>query len=186
MMNGLQMLDGVDERLRQVENEARATQDELNWLIARRDHERSEEAAALRALARIRVKTLSEPSPDLNRLDEADIKAHELLTRRQNSIAAAEAELEAGRPALDAAQRERERCAAALHAVEADAEQALPKAKEAILADPAWQTERAAAEAALRVAEHADQKAAFALQDSEVKGKPYLADPLFTYLWQRK
>jgi len=186
MMNGLQMLDGVDERLRQVENEARAAQDELNWLVARRDHARSEEAAALRALAHIRLKVLDESSSDLSRLDEADIKAQEILTKRHKSIAAAQADLESARPALVAAQLERDRCAAALHAVEADAQQALSKAREAVLADPAWQAERTAAEAALRVAEHADQKAAFALQDSEVKGRPYLADPLFRYLWNRK
>ncbi len=191
MMNGLQLLDSVDQRLRQAEAQAGAAQQELDWLIARRDHVRAEEAAALRALARIRLQALHRlggpqgAAAELQRLDEADAQARTLLDQRQSLIATAEADMRAKQPALAAAEQARDRCAAALHAADADAERALEQAREAVLADPVWRAKRDAAEAAARVAEHADQKAAFALQDSEVKGGPYLADPLFAYLWRR-
>ena len=185
MMNGLQLLDNVDQRLRQIEAEAAAGQAELEWLVSRRDQARAEEAAALRALAHIRLAALGDGTADLRRLDEADAKAEALLSRRRADLAATEQELRAREPAVTAAERERERIAAALHDADANAEQALSAAKDAVLADPAWQAKQLAAEVASRVAEHADQKASFALTDSEVKGRPYLADPLFAYLWRR-
>ena len=42
-----------------------------------------------------------------------------------------------------------------------------------------------AAEEAERIAQHAEQKASFAARDFEEKGRPYRADPLFAYLWDR-
>ncbi|WP_428541343.1 hypothetical protein [Rhodopila sp.] len=185
MINGLQLLDNVDQRLRQIQGEAAAGQSELEWLIARRDQARADEAAALRALARIRLAALGEGSVDLRRLDEADAKAEALLSRRRAEIEAAREALHAREPALAAAERERERIASALRDADANAERALSAAKQLVLDDPEWQARQQVAEAASRVAEHAEQKAAFALTDSEVKGRPYLADPLFAYLWRR-
>ena len=43
----------------------------------------------------------------------------------------------------------------------------------------------ASAEEAARIAQHAEEKAAFARDDLATKGKPYLDDPLFAYLWRR-
>jgi hypothetical protein len=185
MMNGLQMLESVDQRLCQAESEAAAAQGELDWLLSRRDYARAEEAAALRALAQIRLGSLRNGPADIQRLDETDAKVKMLMAQREAAIAAAKSELAAMDPALAAAELERERHAAALRTVEAGAERALADSRDAVLADPAWQAKRNTAEMAERVQEHAEQKAAFALKDSEEKGKPYLADPLFKYLWER-
>jgi hypothetical protein len=48
-----------------------------------------------------------------------------------------------------------------------------------------WVRLRDAAAAAARIAGHAAQKAEFAQQYRDAKGRPYLADPLFRYLWER-
>jgi hypothetical protein len=185
MLNGMQMLDGVDERLRRSESEAAAAQAELDGLIARRDQARAAEVAALRSLARIRLGELRSGSAELERLDGADARAQGLLEEQRKAIAAADEQLAAQLSVLALAKIEREKHAEALRSVEARAEQALSAAHDAVLADPEWQRLREAAEAAHRMAEHADHKAQFAMQDSNVKGQPYLADPLFSYLWNR-
>jgi ribosomal protein L17 len=185
MLNGMQMLDGVDERLRRSESEAAAAQAELDGLIARRDQARAAEVAALRTLARVRFGELRSGSAELERLDGADARAQALLEEQRKAIAAADEQMTAQLSVLGVAKVEREKHADALRAVEAKAEQALSAAHDAVLADPEWQRLREAAEATRRMAEHADHKAQFAMQDSTVKGQPYLADPLFSYLWKR-
>lgn len=179
------MLDGVDERLRRSESEAAAAQAELDGLIAQRDQARAAEVASLRALARIHLGKLRSGSAELERLDGADARAQELLEEQRKAIAVADDQVAAQLSVLALAKIEREKHAEALRSVEARAEQALSAAHDAVLADPEWQRLREAAEAARRMAEHADHKAQFAGQDNTVKGQPYVADPLFSYLWNR-
>ena len=110
------------------------------------------------------------------------------LRRAEQEAQSAEAEaasLQQRREAVRAAQAERDRRAAALREAEAAQHQALDAARQRAVADPEWQRLRASAEEAARIAQHAEEKAAFARGDLATKGKPYLDDPLFAYLWRR-
>ncbi|HZO12805.1 MAG TPA: hypothetical protein VFB62_06095, partial [Polyangiaceae bacterium] len=51
---------------------------------------------------------------------------------------------------------------------------------------PSWATQRARIDGLRRVVEKAEAKAAQAEGDREAKRKPYDADPLFRYLWERR
>ncbi|MBX6741167.1 MAG: hypothetical protein IRY87_03850 [Acetobacteraceae bacterium] len=185
MLNGVQLFDSFDERLNRAQREAAATQAQAEAIAARRDQARAAETEALRALTRLRLAGLRDGEAALGRLDAASERIRALLAERAQAVAAADAELAARRQDLAAAQAERDRRAAALQEAQAEIERKLAAARERGAEDPEWQRLHAAAEEAARIAIHAEQKAAFARQDLEAKGKPYRDDPLFAYLWDR-
>ncbi len=185
MLTGMQLFDEVDDRLARAQQEAAAAQAEAEALAHRRDAARAAEAEALRALARLRLRALAAGDDALGQLDAAEAQVRALLAERGGPLAAAEAELARRRQALDAARAERDRHAEALRAAEARDAEAMTAARARIEADPEWQRLDAAAEKAARIATHAAQKATLAGEDLEAKGRPYLEDALFAYLWDR-
>ncbi|MFC7474437.1 hypothetical protein ACFQS7_08735 [Dankookia sp. GCM10030260] len=185
MLSGFELLDSVDDRLRRAEQEAQSAEAEAAGLQQRREAVRAAQAEALRSLARLRAQALRDGGAALGQLDAAEQQVRALLQARGEAALAADAVLAERRAALDAAQAERDRRAAALRAVEAAQHQALDAARSRAEADAEFQRLRAGAEAAARIAQHAEEKAAFARDDLATKGKPYLDDPLFAYLWRR-
>jgi hypothetical protein len=187
--SGGDLMQGVDERLARAEREAQAVQAEADQLAARRDALRAAEAEALRGLARLRLDALRQggcgADAALDRLDAAGARARALIEERARAFAAAEAELAERRRALEAANAVRDAEAARLREAEAAFAAALAAARERLAEDPEWRRLRDAAAEAARTAQHAEQKAAYARQDREAKGKPYEDDPLFLYLWRR-
>ncbi len=184
MVRGQQVLSSLDNQLDAAERDARAQQAEADALVARLDALRAEEAAALRDLAKVRVELLGEAAA-LGRLDAAETRAQAILASRHAAIADADRALSGARADVatlaamrDAAlQRQREGQAAA--------QAALGEARQRLASDPAWVAQRRAAEEADSIADRARQKAGFARDDLATKGQPYLADPLFAYLWKR-
>lgn len=185
MLSGRQVLDSVDERLARAAREARAAQDEADALIARRDALRTDEAAALRELARLRMDALQGGAASIDRLNAAEAQALAALTGRRALLADADATLAERRREAAAATATRDAAAAALREAEAEARRRLEAAQAATRGDPAWQRLHAAATDAARIAERAAQKSALAAEDLAAKGKPYLDDPIFAYLWRR-
>lgn len=185
MLSGFELLDSVDDRLRRAEQEAQSAEAEAAGLRQRREAVRGAQAEALRSLARLRAQSLRDDGAALGQLDAAEEQVRALLRARGEAATAAEAVLAERRSALDAAQAERDRRAAALRAAEAAQDQALDAARARAEADPEFQRLRTSAEEAARIAQHAEEKAVFARNDLATKGKPYLDDPLFAYLWRR-
>ncbi|WP_165943412.1 coiled-coil domain-containing protein [Roseicella aquatilis] len=185
MLNGFQLLDTVDDRLRQAEQEAQAAEAEMAGLEQRRVAVRAAQAEALRGLARIRARMLGDGGAALDRLDSVEQEVRGLLEARREAAAGAEAVLRERQAALAAAQEERDRRAAALRAEETRQEQALAAARQRAEGDAEAQRLRAVAEEAARIARHAEEKAALAAQDLASKGRPYMDDALFAYLWRR-
>lgn len=185
MLSGRQVLESVDERLARAEREARAAQAEVDTLAARRDALRTEEAAALRDLARLRVTALQGGRASLERLDAAEAQALAALTARRALLADADARLAERRNAAAETAAARDAATSALRQAEAAARAKLEAARAALERNPDWQRQRDAVAEAGRVAERAAQKARLAEQDLAAKGKPYLADPIFAYLWKR-
>jgi hypothetical protein len=186
MLNGSQLLQSFDERLARAEREAAATQAEADGLGRRINALRQAEAQALRELARLRLDMLGQDGgAAVEKLDAASTRARALLEERARGAEAAEAELAERRRAVQEASEARDREARRLQEAEAAAAQALAAARERLAADPEWIRLRDLAAEAARTAQHAAQKADFAREDRETKGRPYLADPLFAYLWNR-
>lgn len=185
MLSGLQLFDSVDEPLRQAERDALAAQDEAMALAARRDQARAIQAEAIRDLARIRAQELRDGGASLGRLDMAEEQVRQALGQRSAASLAAAADVGDRRDAVARAMAERDTLAGTLRALEADQASAMAAAESAARADPEWQRLEATANQARLTAQHAEQKAAYARNDLVAKGKPYMNDPLFAYLWRR-
>lgn len=185
MVSGGAVLQEMDAQLAAAQREASAAQTETDRLAARREGLRAEEAEALRALARLRVLELADGRTALDALDAAGARVQDSLRRRAADLEAAQRAVLDARDALVAAEAQRDAEAARHRAAEEAAAAALRAADEKAAGDEAFQRLSAAAEEAERIAQHAEQKAGFAERDFEEKGRPYRADPLFAYLWDR-
>jgi hypothetical protein len=145
---------------------------------------RQREIGVLSVLARIRMREI-EGGELKAALDETGKRVKELLGRREGALAAVGEELAAAERQQAALADER----AVQHGVVTDAERAVDEAEaaaqQALQADAAYRAKLEAAAAADNVADSAEAKATAAHTDRAEKGKPYEADPLFSYLWGR-
>lgn len=185
MVSGIAVLQELDARLAEAQREASAAQTEADRLAAQREGLRAEETEALRALARLRLQDLADGRTALAALDAAGAQVQESLRRRAAELEVAQRAVLDARDALVAAEARRDAEAARQRAAEEAMAAALRAAEEKAAQDPEFQRLSAAAEEAERIAQHAEQKAGFAVRDFEEKGAPYRADPLFAYLWDR-
>ncbi len=185
MVSGVAVLQEMDQRLADAQREASAAQTQADTLAARREGLRSEEAEALRELARLRVLELADGRTALDALDAAGAQVQASLRRRATELEAAQRAVLDARDALIAAEAKRDAESARQRAAQ-EAEAAALRAAEAKAAEDAdYRRLATAAEDAERTAQLAEQKAGFAARDFEEKGRPYRADPLFSYLWDR-
>ncbi|HUQ53522.1 MAG TPA: hypothetical protein VM692_14950, partial [Gammaproteobacteria bacterium] len=141
---------------------------------------RQAELGCLSVLAKMRLREIEGAEVSAS-LDATGSSVRELLAQREVAQAANEADI----ARADDRRKELESERAAQHAVVAAAEQALDEARaaaqKALAADEHYRAAMAAAEASDRVADLAEDKAKAAHKDREEKGKPYEADPLFSY-----
>ena len=185
MVSGVAVLQEMDAHLAEVQREASAAQGEADRLAARREGLRAEEADALRDLARLRLMELAEGKAAVEALDAAGARVQDSLRRRAAELEQAQRAILDARDAVAAAEARRD-AEAARHRAAQDAEAvALRAAEVKAESDAEFRRLRATAEEAERIAQHAEQKAGFAQRDFEEKGRPYRADPLFAYLWDR-
>ncbi|MBP0465246.1 hypothetical protein J5Y09_15075 [Roseomonas sp. PWR1] len=185
MVNGVAVLQEMDARLADAQREASAAQGEADRLAARREGLRAEEAAALRELARLRLTELQDGKAALDALDSAGAQVRESLARRAVELDAAQKAVLDARDALLAAEAKRDAEASRHRAAQEAEAAALREADARAAQDAEFQRLSATAEEAERIAQHAEQKVGFATRDFEEKGRPYRADPLFAYLWDR-
>ncbi len=184
-MNGTAVLQEMDQHLAEAQRVASAAQTEADRLAAQREGLRTEEAEALRELARLRLVELADGRSVVAALDAAGAQVRESLARRASELDAVQRGVLDARDALVAAEAKRD-AEAARHRAAQDAEAAALRAADAKAAqDQDFQRLSTAAEEAERIAQHAEQKSGFAARDFEEKGRPYRADPLFAYLWDR-
>ncbi|WP_181701481.1 hypothetical protein [Chthonobacter albigriseus] len=156
----------------------------LRETTAEGDRLRSERAEGFRALARIRLDALARDEV-VGELDQAERRALELLDRRRGAVDAIADRRKALSARLDAAEEDREARAAARDGAIEAIEALSAKVEARIADDPAWKAADEAVRRAETVAAESDRKAAQAEADREEKRKPYEADSLFMYLWNR-
>ena len=185
MVSGVAVLQEMDQRLAEAQREASAAQTQADTLAARREGLRTEEAEALRELARLHVLELADGKTALDALDAAGAQVQASLRRRATELEAAQRAVLDARDALMAAEAARD-AEATRHRAAQEAEAAALRAADAKAGEDAhYRALATAAEEAERTAQLAEQKSGFAARDFEEKGRPYRADPLFAYLWDR-
>ncbi len=145
---------------------------------------RQEQAELFRALARIRLDSLAR-EPVIGRLDEAESKALAAIERQRQRLEELAKRREELRSEIAAATEDRAKRSDAVRQA-AEAISALVEATQARLADDLeWQAQSARLSGAEARAAAAEEKAQRAESDRDEKSRPYLADRLFVYLWER-
>lgn len=184
MLSGMQVLGSIDQAVRQALDEAAAIDQEIAGLTERRLRLHEQQGQAYRELALLRLNASSRERL-VSPLSAAEERARALLARRSDAVTEVDQR-------LAAAERERTEIAHAQAAVqqqidadEAALSQAEAAALQRLSETDAYQQQAEAVATAERIARHAEEKTAFAEADRIAKGKPYEADPLFMYLWQR-
>jgi chromosome segregation ATPase len=146
---------------------------------------RSQEAAAFRALARIRLDTMVRDRviEDLDATERRALAIVEDRRRHIEELAHRRDEAQARLEKAETAKHERD------HSL-ADAIEALDELRcqtaERTKQGAAWTAAKAVVDAAEKVAANADKKASLAEADLAAKRKPYEDDPIFMYLWRKK
>jgi hypothetical protein len=184
MISGRQALAQIEQAV------ARARQDEnrLNAALRQASEQavrlRAERMEAYRELARLKLDAL--PAQRMDELDTIERRALALLSDRRNALEQLTQRRAEAEAAVERAEAERHARASVLE----QALDALQDRRTAIEADtrvnPEWATQRARVDEVARMAEEAHKKTAQAETDREQKRKPYEADPLFMYLWNRR
>ncbi len=143
------------------------------------------EADAYRRIAGIRMDHLK--TEDLTRsLGKTDEEAERLIAAHEDHIDALARELVDARGEIERLEAERRRRESALDDAADLHEKAVDKTNQSLESDEAYLRMAKALEDANAVAERAASKLDIARTDRTEKGAPYEADPLFSYLWERK
>lgn len=140
--------------------------------------------AVFAGLARLRLKEIA--SGELLRcFDDTDRQVTEVLQVRKAAEKLLAGNLASAESALAAAEGERARQRSTVAAAAEAADCAATQAKARLDANEEYGSKLATAREAHAIADHAEAKAAAAEADRLVKTKPYDADPVFAYLWQK-
>ena len=183
-LSGPEAMRSFDDALRDIRRE----EDDIAKRLARSAdilaRIRQTEADFLRQLASIRLDpaTQTEIAGGIGR---AEAKARDMLKSHADAVGKAEVALRTADAAVAALAGERRKRLAEIEQLQGQLD-ALSRTAQAELAkDAAYAAARAAADEKADVAEEAQRKTEQAEADRKEKGKPYLEDPLFAYLWAR-
>jgi len=184
MASGLETLGSLDQALQQARREMQELDQQIQATSAQVVAMQQERAKRYRQLAKVRLDQLTS-GPVLDRLDDADRRAQELLAQRGQALQVLQRELEAclrrqtELEAERAAQQERVRVASET------LDRGAAVTQKRLAQQPAYQQQLAQARLADSIAKHAEEKTQQSESDRLAKGQPYEADRLFSYLWQR-
>ena len=177
----LSLLDGSLARMRQKMSDAIAAHDSLE---AREAEVRDEQFDAYRELAALRL--LAIEAGEAKELDRLHRRAKDLLAEHAEHVERDAKALEAAEDKITVLEASRQDAADGREAKIEAYEAIVAEVAEGLAKDEAYQALLQASDEAAAIAVRADQKLAVSIEEREEKGAPYLADPLFAYLWKRK
>jgi hypothetical protein len=141
-------------------------------------------AEGYRELAAMRLDVIKSEATDT--LTAAEKEAARLLTEHVAFVAQIEGEVAEAEAKLKDAEAVRRAGEVEVDAALNAYETLVTETEKAVQSDPGYIALKDAFEQARAVSVRAEQKLELAKTDRAEKGKPYEADPLFTYLWERK
>lgn len=185
MISGRQALAQIEqtiEKARQQEAKCEQAYAAATGEVGRLRIQRTE---AFRELARLKLDAITQDKV-VGHLDAAERQAISLLESRQEALRQLTERRRQAEERVRQAEVQRQAATDALEKAVADAD-AIRKAVEArVSASPEWLTARARVDEVTGQAQQAEKKAVQAEADRDEKRRPYEADPLFMYLWNRK
>ncbi len=183
-LSGREVLSSIDKSARELRGLIREVDGQIQQASAELLALRQAESAEYRALARIRIESLSAPGV-VDALDAAEKEVVGILDARKESLADLERRVEECRTREEALEVERETWALGVEEAERKLDDAEAVLEERLGKDAGYAAQHERARAADETARHAEEKTAQAQKDREEKGKPYESDRLFMYLWKR-
>lgn len=147
---------------------------------------RKEEANVYGQISDIRLHSLGQKEQGVDALGRTDKQATDLLEHHDTHVMALEEEREKAAVQLEQCELDRREAGENLTLAITQHEAAAEKTRLRLETDPDYQTRAEALEKANAIVDHAASKREVAANDRTEKGKPYEADPLFSYLHKRK
>jgi hypothetical protein len=183
-VSGKKALEELDQALGQARGTLAGVDSEFGGARTQLATLRQQQLGVYAGLAQLRLLDI-EQGTLIESIDTADRKAKSLLEERAAAVAKLDADIAAAEKALDAEEARRTEQQALVAAASEALDAAEAEAQAKLSEDAAYKAALAATEQADFVADQAEDKAAAAQKDRVEKGKPYEADPLFSYLWAR-
>ena len=185
MFTGRDALSTVEQAISKARTDERGLDAALRSAIEEAAHHRSEEAEGFRTLARVRLDELVREKV-IGDLDAAERQALAMLENHKRQIEGLAAQRDQCQAALDRAEeRKHDRDQELADALE-DLDELEDKTAERLKGDARWHDAKEVVDDAQEIAANADEKAELTETDLGEKGKPYVNDPLFIYLWTKK
>jgi hypothetical protein len=183
-LSGNDVLALIERTLKDTRGEMTGAVGRLARTTVELERLRQAEIGCLSVLAKMRLRELegADLSASLGATGES-VRA--LLSQREGAQADIDAEIARAENRMQELQRERSAQHDLVDAAERSLDEARAAAQKALAADENYRAAMAAAEAADRIADLSEEKAKAAHTDRDEKSKPYVADPLFSYLWTR-
>ena len=185
MISGQQALRQIEMAAGQIRGQENEMQIAMTQAADRATRLRADRIEAFKQLAAVRLDALRGQNIVAD-LDAAERRALDQLAETERELAKLGVERARLDSARATAERERRAKADALAIALAELEELQARVEPQVRQQTAWIAQQQAIEAARGVAEESDKKAKVAEADLENKRKPYEADPLFMYLWNRK
>ena len=184
MLSGREALASIDRALAEVRAQVREVASQAQRTSEQIVKLRQLELEQYQALAKLRIGLMATGELATN-LDQAHQTAQRILGQRDAALEDLDRQVEVGQQQRAELESRRLQAAAAVASADESRDQALAATQARLAEDPSYQQQLASAQAADRIADHAEEKTRIAELDRSEKGQPYEQDPLFRYLWER-
>jgi len=185
MLPGSQAMGSIEQSLSEAKRDLEATNTQLATMSSAKADLQREEGVAYRELAKLRLDVLARDAM-VGDLDASERQARTLLDSHQAAIEALEKEIAEREKAGESVQRERAMLVERHEKLGEQIDAAEAKTQARLATIPEFAAQLALATEAEAVVKRAERKAERARADRVEKGKPFEADALFMYLWQRQ
>ena len=185
MRSGRDTLQEINRHIRQAHVELESASGRLEELNRELTSIRVDTAEHFRQLARYRLDDLKAEHL-IGHLDNVDRTALGLLEKHREANASLSERIESSQERLRVLEQRRSELQDQRDTAGEALEERLEKTRSRIVETEAYRRQEDRAEQAAEVARKADRKAARAESDRSEKGRPYEADSLFMYLWNRR
>lgn len=189
MLSGIQALQNINSSLQTVKNDIHRIDAQLSGLSNQLANNHRQHALAIQGIAKIRLGTLVEGSSNKNTLIEhlslADKQALTLLDERHQAISKLESDIQQQQQTQEKLEKQRQQLLENANHIANTLANKEAETQATLNTDHAYQTALTRAQEADSIADEAERKAQESAGSLEEKGKPYQADDLFMYLWDR-
>lgn len=184
MWTGTQTLQSINQTLDTVNNDVERLDRLLNELSQSQAANQSEQSQVFQRLALLRLQAL-QAEPLQNQLSHADSMALSALNKRKEALESLEKRIQDLQLSITKKEDDREQEAQRMKEYAQKLIDCERQAQSELESDAEFLAQFAISETADAIADRAESKTQTANEDRVQKGKPFEADPLFMYLWNR-